>query len=86
MNIIIYVDISFICSSGMSVSQFVTRWNIISVLTPVKYTVAYDIMGRRGRDRMVLGFTTTYSITLITTNVVSSNPVQARCTRYNIMW
>ena len=22
----------------------------------------------------------------ITTNVVSSNPVQARCTRYNIMW
>ena len=70
----------------MSASQFVTRWNIISVLTPVKYTVAYDIMGRRGRDRMVLGFTTTYSITLITTNVVSSNPAQARCTRYNIMW
>jgi len=22
----------------------------------------------------------------ITTNVVSSNPAQARCTRYNIMW
>ena len=46
----------------MSASQFVTRWNIISVLTPVKYTVAYDIMGRRGRDRdrMVLRFITTY--------------------------
>jgi len=22
----------------------------------------------------------------ITTNVVSSNPAQARCTRYNIIW
>ena len=26
------------------------------------------------------------SISSITTNVVSSNPTQARCTRYNIMW
>ena len=37
----------------------------------------YDSRGHSGRelDRMVLGFTTTYSITLITTNVVSSSPV-----------
>ena len=28
----------------------------------------------RGRDRMVLGFTTTYSISFINTKVVSSNP------------
>jgi len=41
--------------------------------------------GRRGRDRMVVGITTTYVIELITTSVVSSNPAQARCTRYNIM-
>ena len=37
---------------------------------------------RHGRDRMVVGFTTTY---VITANVVYSNPAQARCTRYNIV-
>ncbi len=47
-------------------------------------------MGRRGRDRMVVGFitTSTYGYMLsvpITINVVSSNPAQARCIRYNIM-
>ena len=42
---------------------------------------------RRGRDRMVVGFTTTLPMepVFITTYVVSSNPTQARCTRYNIM-
>jgi len=34
------------------------------------------------RDRMLVRFTTTCAIT----KVVSSNPAQARCTRYNIMW
>jgi hypothetical protein len=33
-------------------------------------------LGRRGRDRMVVGFTTTYAIKAITTNVVSSNPIR----------
>ena len=33
--------------------------------------------GRRGRDCMLVGFTT---------NVASSNPAQARCSRYNIIW
>ena len=37
--------------------------------------------GRHGRDRMVVGFTISYA-----TNVVSSNPTQERCVRYNIMW
>ena len=42
--------------------------------------------GRRGRDRMVVGFTTTYMQPVpITTNIVSSNLVQARCAQYNIM-
>jgi hypothetical protein len=36
------------------------------------------------RDRMVVGFTV--QSVLITTNVMSSNPAQARCTGYNIMW
>jgi hypothetical protein len=43
--------------------------------------------GRRGRDRMVVGFTTTCAIRPIPTKVVSSNPTHGeRCTRYNIMW
>jgi len=41
--------------------------------------------GRRGRDRMVVGFTATYVISAIATKVVSSNPTQERCTRYNII-
>ena len=39
----------------------------------------------RGHDRMVVGFTTTYAINPITTNIVSSNPTQGSCSRYNIM-
>ena len=35
-----------------------------------KYHVQYGLKGRGGRDRMVLGFTTTYATTII---VVSSN-------------
>jgi hypothetical protein len=42
--------------------------------------------GRRGRDGMVVEFITTYQSVPITTNIVSSNPAQARCTQYNIMW
>ena len=44
-----------------------------------------DLWGRPSRYRMVVGFTTTYAINAFTTNVASSNPAQARCTRYNIM-
>ena len=45
-------------------------------------SVVFDVMtrnprGRRGRHSMVVGFTTTYAISSITTNVVSSNPTQA---------
>ena len=40
------------------------------------------LWGRRGRDSMVVGFNTTYIQSVpITTNVVSSNPAQARYTR-----
>ena len=42
------------------------------------------LRGHCGRDSMVVGFTTTYESST-TTNVLSSNPVQAKCTRYNIM-
>ena len=41
--------------------------------------------GGCGRDRMVVGFTSTYTSVSITTSVVISNPSQARCTQYNIV-
>ena len=41
------------------------------------------IRGHRGRDRMVVGFTTTYAISACTTDVVSSNLDQSEV--YNIM-
>ena len=40
---------------------------------------------RRGHDHMVVGFTTTNLSVPITTEVMSYNPAQTRCTRYNIM-
>ena len=40
----------------------------------------------RGRDRMVVGFETTYAISAYHHYyVVSSNPAQTRCTQFNIM-
>jgi hypothetical protein len=50
----------------------------------LKYAVvAFNNIKTGGsRDRMVDGFITTYAIT---TNVMSSNPAQVRCTGYNIM-
>ena len=49
-----------------------------SVLNPL------NNRGRSGRDRMVFGATTNYAIgsVAITTEVVNSNPAQARCNRY----
>ena len=41
-----------------------------------------EVWGLPGRDRLAVGFITTYAIT---TNVVISNPTQGRYTRYNIM-
>jgi hypothetical protein len=41
-----------------------------------------NIRGRRGRDHMVVGFTTTYAIKPITTDVVGSNLAQGDV--YNI--
>jgi hypothetical protein len=40
--------------------------------------------GHRDRDRMVVGFTTTYAINAITTDAVSSNLNQSKV--YNIIW
>jgi len=45
--------------------------------------------GRRGLDRMVVGFIASYGKSVrvhITTNVASLNPAQVRWTWYNIMW
>ena len=49
------------------------------------FTVYYRIWrSRRGRDRMVVGFTTTYAISIyLHTDVVSSNPAHGEV--YNIM-
>ena len=41
--------------------------------------------GHCGRDRMVVGFKQPMQSVPITTNIVSWNPAQARCTQYNIM-
>jgi hypothetical protein len=49
----------------------------------IRYQISL-FRGRSSHDRIVVGFITTYAMS-ITTKVVSSNPAQARCTRYNIM-
>jgi hypothetical protein len=51
------------------------------------YSISVHGGGHRGHDRMVvfLDLQLPMQSVPITTNVVSSNPVQVRCTRYNIM-
>jgi len=39
-----------------------------------------------GRECMVVGIKLPMQSVPITNNVVRSNSIQARCTRYNIMW
>ena len=59
----------------------------INIRSPNSWIRSHNSQGRCGCDRMVVGFTTTYMCMQsvpITTNVVSSNPAQARCTRYSI--
>jgi len=48
----------------------------------------YIHSGRRGRDRMVLGFTTTYANSAYhhVLKLWIQTSSMARCTRYNIMW
>ena len=41
------------------------------------------LTGCPGRDRMAVGFTTTYAISAH--HVVRSNPTQVGCTQYNII-
>ena len=42
-------------------------------------------ISHRGRDRKVVGFRTTHTISAYHINIVISNPAQARCNRYNIV-
>jgi hypothetical protein len=49
-----------------------------------KDTIKKSKRSRCDRDRMVVGFTTTYATSVF--EHLRSNPIQARCIRYNIMW
>ena len=68
--------------------------NKIKTISPVSIIFAIDFLliellitgGRHCRDRKVVGLTTILMESVpITTNIVSTNSAQARCTRYNIM-
>ena len=52
----------------------------------LKFIFFFDTGGRRGRDRMIVDLQLHMPPMPITTNVVSLNPAQARCTTSNIMW
>ena len=45
-----------------------------------------DRWGCLDRGRMVAGYTTTYAISAITTNVVGSNTTHGEVYSHNIMW
>jgi len=50
---------------------------------PIIYPYLLELRGRHGPDRLVVGFT--MQLVPITTNIVSSNPAQARCARIDTM-
>jgi hypothetical protein len=57
-------------------------WLCLFILIFFNGVLAIDLFIKGGRDRIVVGFTTTCAIgaCIITTKVVSSNHFQARCT------
>jgi hypothetical protein len=75
---------------GVSILPLSTifRWNFFIVpkggICFYQFHPLYPCLlrGRRGRDRMVVGFTTTRPIS----NVGVRTPFIAKCNRYNIMW
>jgi len=50
------------------------------------YKININLRGRRGRDRMVVGFTTTRTSSAYHLKLRVRIPLMAMCTRYNIMW
>jgi hypothetical protein len=70
---------------------FIFNYNkifIISSIFPL-FIVFVPISIRRGRDRMVVGFTTTCAISAYRLSPLKlwiQIPLMVRCTRYNIMW
>jgi len=56
---------------------------MLSNMSKLLFFQNYLMGGRHGRDHMVVEFSAYHHIT---TEVVSSNPTQVRCARYNIMW
>jgi hypothetical protein len=63
---------------------------IIVISCILSYTTYYfhlsQMLMKQGRDRMVVGFTTTVQSVPITTKGVSSNPFRGEVYSYNIMW
>ena len=58
----------------------------VHAVTSIKRShFACPVRCRRDRDRMVVGLKLPMQSMPITSNVVSSNPAQSRCTRYNVM-
>ena len=72
--------------SKLSIKQRVNLTDCLIVeIFVFDVTHQQEYTGRCGRDRMVVGFTTFLQSMPITADVVTSNHVQAGCTRYNIM-
>ena len=57
-------------------------YTFLNIALKLNYLLSW---GRRGRDRMVVGFTTMQSVPIIT-NVVSSSSVHGKVYRYSIQY
>ena len=68
----------------LSVLRFTTYDNPFGAFTQIScenyFKNVKSLAVARGHDRMVVGFAITYAINA---TIVSSNPTQTRCTRYN---
>jgi len=58
--------------------------NVLQCMFKIMYINVY--WDRRGHNRMLVGFTTTYQSVPINNKVESSNSLTEKCTWYNIMW
>jgi hypothetical protein len=76
--LVLYVPIPY--HSALKIQYYTLSWKFEWIIRSLPFS------GTSWSCSMVVGLTTTYAISSYITNVVSSNPARARCTRYNIMW
>jgi hypothetical protein len=70
---------------GPGLARAIEKTTNLKIIFSQDIIMLLKLWDRRGLDGMVVGYKLPVQSVPITPKVVSLNPTQARCTRYNIM-